>query len=85
LFTLAEQADQQPVPAGMNVADEIALRQDRLARLAEAKQVLQARDQERQAAEQAEYEAKQRAREEKAKRSARKPPGPPPTPPSSEP
>ena len=85
LFLLAEQADQQPVPAGLNVADEIALRQDRLARLAEAKQVLQARAQERQAAEQAEYEAKQRAREAKAKRSGRKPPGRPPTPPSSEP
>jgi transposase len=85
LFTLAEQADQQPVPAGLNVGDEIALRQDRLARLAEAKKVLQARAQERQAAEQAEYEAKQRAREEKAKRSGRKPPGRPPTPPSSEP
>jgi transposase len=85
LFLLAEQADQQPVPAGMNVADEIALRQDRLARLAEAKQVLQARAQERQAAEQAAYEAKQRAREEKAKRSGRKPPGRPPTPPSAEP
>ena len=85
LFMLAEQADQQPVPAGMNVTDEIALRQDRLARLAEAKKVLQARAQERQAAEQAKYEAKQRAREEKAKRSGRKPPGRPPTPPSAEP
>ena len=85
LFTLAERADQQPVPAGLNVADEIALRQDRLARLAEAKKVLQARAQERQAAEQAEYEAKQRAREAKAQRSGRKPPGRPPTPPSSEP
>src|SRR5450759_4617119 len=64
LFMLAEQADQhQQVPEGMNVADEIALRQDRLARLAEAKKVLQARAQERQAAEQAEYEAQQRARE----------------------
>jgi transposase len=85
LFLLAEQADQQPVPAGMNVADEIALRQDRLARLAEAKKVLQARAQERQAAEQAEYEAKQREREAKAKRSGRKPPGRPPAPPTGEP
>ena len=43
LFQLAEQADRQPVPAGMHVSDEIALRQEPLARLAEAKQVLQAR------------------------------------------
>jgi transposase len=85
LFSLAEQADRHELPDGMNVANEIALRQERLARLAEAKQVLQARAQERQAAEQAEYEAKQREREAKAKRSGRKPPGRPPTPPSGEP
>jgi transposase len=85
LFIFAEQADRQEVPAGMNVADEIALRQERLERLAQAKQVLQARAQERQAAEQAEYEAKRREREEKATRSGHKPRGRPPTPPSGEP
>jgi transposase len=85
LFMLAEQADRQALPEGLNVADEIALRQERLARLAEAKQVLQARALERQAAEQAEYEAKQRQREAKAKRTGRKPPGRSPTPPSGEP
>jgi transposase len=85
LFSLAEQADRHELPEGLNLADEIALRQERLARLAEAKQVLQARAQERQAAEQAEYEAKQRERAAKAKRSGRKPPGRPPAPPSGEP
>lgn len=85
LFLLAEQADRHELPEGLNVADEIALRQERLARLAEAKQVLQARAQERQAAEQAEYEAKQRERAAKAQRSGRKPRGRPPTPPSGEP
>jgi transposase len=85
LFSLAEQADRHELPEGLNVADEITLRQERLERLAEAKIVLQARAQERQAAEQAEYEAKQREREAKAKRSGRKPPGRPPTPPSGEP
>src|SRR5512135_1681500 len=85
LFTLAEQADRRELPGGLNVADQIALRQERLARLAEAKQVLQARAQERQAAEQTEYQAKLREREEKAKRSGRKPRGRPPTPPSGEP
>ena len=43
LFRLADQADRHELPDGMNVVDEIALRQERLARLAEAKQVLQAR------------------------------------------
>ena len=85
LFLLAEQADRHELPEGVNVGDEIALRQARLARLAEAKQVLQARAQERQAAEQAEYEAKQRERAAKAQRSGRKPGGRPPTPPSGEP
>jgi hypothetical protein len=85
LFSLADQADRHELPAGLDVADEIALRQERLARLAEAKKVLQARALERQAAEQAEYEAKQREREAKAQRSGRKPPGRPPTPPSGEP
>ncbi len=85
LFILAEQADRHELSDAMNVADEITLRQERLERLAEAKKVLQARAQERQAAEQAEYEAKQRERAAKAKRSGRKPPGRPPTPPSGEP
>jgi len=85
LFLLAEQADRHELPDGLNVADEIALRQERLARLAEAKKVLQARAQERQAAEQAAYEGKLREREAKAQRSGRKPRGRPPTPPSGEP
>ncbi len=85
LFLLAEQADRHELPEGLNVADEIALRQERLARLAEAKQVLQARAQERQAAEQVEYEAKVHEREAKAQRTGRKPRGRPPTPPSAEP
>src|SRR5512135_685966 len=85
LFSLAEQADRHELPEGLNIADEIALRQERLERLAEAKKVLQARALERQAAEQADYEAKQREREAKAKRTGRKPRGRPPTPPSGEP
>jgi transposase len=81
LFRLADQADGHEVPEGMHVTDEIALRQERLARLAEAKQVLQARAQERQAAEQAEYEAKLRQRAAQAQRTGRKPRGRPPIPP----
>jgi transposase len=53
LFVLAEQADRGAVPDGMSVAHEIATRQARLARLAEAKAALEARAAERDAAEQA--------------------------------
>lgn len=82
LFALAEQADQGTVPDGLVVADEIARRQDRLARLAEAKAVLEARAKERDAAEQAAYQAKLREREAKARRSGRPPRGKPPQPPT---
>jgi transposase len=83
LFQLADQAERQALPAGLNVNAELALRQARLTRRAEAKQVLQARAQERQAAEQAEYAAKLRQRAENAARTGRKPGGRPPTPPAA--
>lgn len=82
LFALAEQADQQQLPDGLILSDEIALRQDRLSRLAEAKAVLQARAQERYQAERATYETKVREREEKAQRQKRKPRGRAPKPPT---
>lgn len=85
LFTLAEAADGGQLPQEMNVEDEIERRQRQLARLAEAKQVLEARAQARFEAEQAEYEAKMRAREEKAAKKGRKPPGQPPSPPTAGP
>jgi len=85
LFLLVEQADGRTLPEGMNVADEITLRQERLTRLAAAKQVLQARAQERHAHEQAEYEAQLREREAQAQHTGRKPRGRPPTPPAAEP
>ncbi len=82
LFALGEQAEQSDVRAGLVIPDEIALRQERLAHLAEAKAVLEARAQARYQAEQAEYEAKVRAREEKARKTKRKPRGPAPKPPT---
>ena len=82
LFALASHADQASVPDGMVIADEIVLREARLARLAEAKAVLEARAQERHASEQAEYEAKVRDREAKARRKGKPPRGRPPTPPT---
>jgi len=83
LLTLGEQADQGELqlPEGLVVRDEIALRQEQLANLAQAKAVLEARAQERFAAEQAEYAAKQREREEKARRTKRRRGGRKPKPP----
>ena len=82
LFALAEAADGGQLPDNMDIQDEIERRQQHLARLAEAKKVLQARAQARYEAEQAEYEAKMRAREEKAAKKGGKPPGRPPSPPT---
>jgi hypothetical protein len=84
LFMLGEQADQgeRALPDGLVIADELALREERLANLAKAKAMLETRAQERFAAEQAEYEAKLRDRTEKTQRNGRKPGGRPPQPPT---
>jgi hypothetical protein len=79
---LCEQSEQPEVADGLVVSKEIARRQDRLARLAEAKAVLEARAQERVAAEQAEYEAKLAQREERERTTGRSRGGRPPTPPT---
>jgi transposase len=81
LFALGEQSEQPEVPDGLVVREEIARREDRLARLAEAKAVLEARAEERAAAEQAEYEAKLAQREERERTTGHRPGGRPPTPP----
>jgi hypothetical protein len=77
LFALAERCErgEEVLPNGLVPQDEIALRKAHLAKLAEAKAVLQARAEERYAVEQAEYEAKLREREEKARQSGKKPRG----------
>jgi len=82
LFALGERADRGAVPDGLVVADELARRQERLARLAEARAVIEARARERDAAEQAAYAAKLQEREAKARRGGRPPRGKPPRPPT---
>ena len=83
LLALAESADRQTLPAGLVPADEIALREEQLARLAQAKAVLAARADERYQAEKAAYDAKVQEREQKARRGGRhKPRGPAPKPPA---
>ena len=85
LLALGEQADQAELPEGLEVEKEVAFRQQRLANLARAKAILEARAQEGYEAELAEYEAKKQAREEKAQQTGRKPRGPAPQPPTPEP
>ena len=85
LFALATHVDQTSLPDGLVVATEIALREERLARLVEAKAVLEAHAKEREAIEQAEYEVKVCEREAKARRKGKPPGGRPPTPPTSGP
>ena len=83
LFELGERADQGelPLPEGLDLANELAIREERLANLAQAKAVLEERARERHAAEQAEYETKMREREERAREKRRKPRGRAPKPP----
>ncbi len=81
LFVLSERVDQGDLPDGLVVSDEIAIRQARLARLAEAKAVLQARATERTASEQADYDTKMQERAEKTRQTGRTPRGRAPKPP----
>jgi hypothetical protein len=69
------------LPEGLDMEKELAIRQERLVKLAQAKRVLEERAQERYEAEQAEYATKKQEREEKARQSKRKPRGPEPKPP----
>lgn len=82
LLALAEAADRTPLPAELVVADEISFRQQRLTSLAEAKCVLEERNQQRYAAEQAEYAAKLAERQQKVEQSGRKLRGREPEPPT---
>ncbi len=87
LFELGEQVDQAEVqePEGLVIPDEVALRQERLEKLAQAKAVLEERAKERYEAEKAEYDAKMQEREEKTRKRHHKPRGRTPKPPQEGP
>jgi hypothetical protein len=80
LMAKAEAADQADVPDGMSIPDELARREARLAKLAEARAKIAGRAAERFAREQAEHAAKLAAREAKIKATGKKPGGKPPAP-----
>jgi transposase len=79
LMAKAEAADQADLPDGFSIPDELALREERLGKLAEARAKIEARAKERHAREQAEYEARLAARKAKEKSSGKKPGGKPPS------
>jgi transposase len=85
LLGRAEAADQAEVPDGMSIPEELARREKRLAEIARAKAVIEARARERHARERAEYEARMAARAAKAEQTGKKPGGRAPQPPEEGP
>jgi len=76
LMAIAEAADRAPEAAKLNVPVELARRKDRLAKLAHAKEEIEARFEERRKERQAEYDAKAAAHQikcEQGKRRGKKP------------
>ena len=78
LMARAEAADQADVADGMSIPEELARREERLAKLAEARAKIEARAKERFERETAEHRAKLAAREAKAEATGKKPGGKPP-------
>src|SRR6202048_3753636 len=81
LLARAEAADQADVADGMSIPEELARREERLAKLAEARAKLEARAKERFEREMAKHRAKLAARDEKTAASGKKPGGRIPAPP----
>src|SRR6516225_1139253 len=81
LLARAEAADQADVADGMSIPEELARREERLAKLAEARAKLDARAKERFEREMTEHRAKLAARDDKAAANGKKPGGSPPAPP----
>src|SRR6516162_3417011 len=81
LLARAEAADQADVVDGMSIPEELARREERLAKLAEARAELDARAKERFEREMAEHRAKLAVRDEKTAAIGKKPGGRPPAPP----
>ncbi|MBX9869870.1 MAG: IS1182 family transposase [Burkholderiaceae bacterium] len=72
LMLMAENADQAPPPAGMNLPEEIKRREDRLASMAAAKTVIEQRAKARYGREKSEFDAKMAQRAEKEKSTGKK-------------
>jgi len=75
LMALAEAADNEKIPEGLNLPDEIKRREDRLQAIGQAKAKIEARAHERDAQEQAEYQARLAKREAKVLETGKAPRG----------
>lgn len=80
-MALADAANNEKIPAGMSLPDEIARREDRIKAIANAKTKIEARAKERFEQEQADYQSKVDKRATKSKESGKPPRGKPPAPP----
>lgn len=85
LLAKAEDADSTPLQDGLSVPEEIKRREDRLAKLKEAKKVMEERAKQRFEEEKAEYEAKLAQRQAKEEATGRKSRGKKPKPPQEGP
>ena len=82
LMQLAQEADSSDIPDEMNIPEELLRRQDRLDAIAEAKEKIEQRANERYSREVEEYEQKVADRKAKAEKSGKKPRGREPKPPT---
>ena len=85
LLRMAEEADHGPTCDGLDIPSELQRREDRLARIGEAKQEIARRARERHERAQAAYEEKLAARKAKQEETGRKPGGKEPKPPEAGP
>jgi len=85
LMAKAEAADQADIPDGMSIPYELARREERLRKLAEARAKIEARARERFMREQAEHEARMADLAAKTAATGKKPSGRVPTPPTATP
>ena len=85
LLQKAEDADSTPLQDGLTIPEEIKRREDRLAKLREAKQAMEARAKQRLLEEQAAYQEKLAARQSKEQSTGKKPRGKAPAPPKEGP
>lgn len=85
LMRLAQEADAADIPAEMDIPEELTRRQDRLTAIADAKEKIKQRAEERYSREKQEYDEKVAARKAKAEKTGKKPRGREPKPPQSGP
>ena len=83
LLARAEAADQEPLPEGLSIPEELSRREQRLAAIRQAKTQIEARAAKRDARDKADFEANLQTREDKTARTGKKPGGKPPAPPSA--